>query len=337
MTGWKWIVSPRDDLIYFIGSAALGFAFWGATIAGVPVPLLWWTWAVLFDAPHLFATATRTYLDAEMRSERPALLWGSLAWFPVGPLAVWAGAAPVFFAFAYVWAYVHLVKQHYGFMVLYKRRNGERDPLGDRIDAAFIHVALYAPYVAGILANRETARVLPAGAAAAAPIVIPAAVALTAAATVAYVADQAIRARRAAPNPPKWLLLAAACGLHWTVLATPSMPLLAVVMTLTIFHNVQYHRIIWHHNRRYAAPGAEARHGAWCARLARSLAAYAAVGVAFAVVYRFPRWYNLHIAPQEAWIEAAFWGFAFVHYWLDGRIWRVRRDPRLARGVLEPA
>ena len=53
-------------------------------------------------------------------------------------------------------------------------------------------------------------------------------------------------------NVPKYLLLAAAIPMHWIVLLTP-MPHkpIAIVAILTIYHNFQYHRLIWFHNQKY--------------------------------------------------------------------------------------
>ena len=53
-------------------------------------------------------------------------------------------------------------------------------------------------------------------------------------------------------NVPKYLLLAAAIPMHWIVLLTP-MPHkpIAIVAILTIYHNLQYHRLIWFHNKKY--------------------------------------------------------------------------------------
>src|SRR5258705_5537852 len=53
-------------------------------------------------------------------------------------------------------------------------------------------------------------------------------------------------------NVPKYLLLAAAIPMHWVVLLTP-MPHkpIAIVAILTIYHNLQYHRLIWFHNKKY--------------------------------------------------------------------------------------
>jgi hypothetical protein len=82
-------------------------------------------WAVLIDAPHVFGTFSRTYFDRTERRNRGRLLWGSLLFFAIGPIMVYAGAGLVFFFLAALWAYYHLVKQHYGFMVLYKKKNND--------------------------------------------------------------------------------------------------------------------------------------------------------------------------------------------------------------------
>jgi molybdopterin synthase catalytic subunit len=59
---------------------------------------------------------------------------------------------------------------------------------------------------------------------------------------------------------PKYLLLAAAIPMHWIVLLTP-MPHkpIAIVAILTIYHNLQYHRLIWFHNKKYTAGSADKR------------------------------------------------------------------------------
>src|SRR6266536_3091735 len=55
-------------------------------------------------------------------------------------------------------------------------------------------------------------------------------------------------------NGPKYLLLAAAIPMHWIALMTP-MPAkpIALVAILTIYHNLQYHRLIWFHNQKYVS------------------------------------------------------------------------------------
>jgi hypothetical protein len=63
--------------------------------------------------------------------------------------------------------------------------------------------------------------------------------------------------RRADPvNLPKFLLFGGVIPLHWLTFAYMSW--MGAVPTVTIVHNLQYHALIWFHNRnRYgAAPGA---------------------------------------------------------------------------------
>src|SRR5687768_12961567 len=58
-------------------------------------------------------------------------------------------------------------------------------------------------------------------------------------------------------NVPKYLLLAAAIPMHWVALFTPmAAKPIALVAILTIYHNLQYHRLIWFHNQKYSAGSA---------------------------------------------------------------------------------
>src|SRR6266498_1582051 len=131
----RWIINAREDLIWFIGSVASSYALLILYIQGI-VPLIPMValWAILIDAPHVFGTFSRTYFDRTERRNRPRLLWGSLLFFAVGPLMVWIGAGLVFFFVAALWAYYHLVKQHYGFMVLYRKKNNDLAPVDNALD-----------------------------------------------------------------------------------------------------------------------------------------------------------------------------------------------------------
>src|SRR6185436_870462 len=63
-TTWRtgWIISNRDDLLWLIGSVGASYAMLLVyRLLGVPALLLIVTWVMLFDGPHIFGTATRTY------------------------------------------------------------------------------------------------------------------------------------------------------------------------------------------------------------------------------------------------------------------------------------
>src|SRR5881398_495501 len=82
----RWIISPRDDLVWLIGSVLSSYALLVLYVSGV-LPLLPMValWAILIDAPHVFGTFSRTYFDASEWKTRRRLMLGSLLFFAVGP------------------------------------------------------------------------------------------------------------------------------------------------------------------------------------------------------------------------------------------------------------
>ncbi|MBA3321708.1 MAG: hypothetical protein H0T45_09740 [Pyrinomonadaceae bacterium] len=337
----RWIISARADLVWFIGSVVSSYALLVLHLSEL-IPV-WWLvagWAILIDAPHLFGTFSRTYFDREERQARRRLLWGSLAFFAIGPLMVLAGYALLFFFLAALWAYYHLVKQHYGFMVLYKKKNADLASADNALDRLFILVALSYPFVAFVAREPEALARVPARLAGAFKFLDAALLMATILVALVWLARQVWRAIKGEPlNVPKYLLLAAAVPMHWVVLLTP-MPHkpLAIVAILTIYHNLQYHRLIWFHNQKYQR-GAESRerHGAAAEFISRRLLYYVAFGVLFGLWYQLPRRLVGDINGAQSTltqtIAAFFWGYAFIHYYLDSKIWRVRRDPSVGKAL----
>src|SRR6266567_510963 len=159
----RWIISAQDDLVWFIGSVASSYALLALYVTGiVPLVPMVAAWAILIDAPHVFGTFSRTYFDRTERRNRARLLWGSLLFFLVGPLMVLLGAGLLFFFFAALWAYYHLVKQHYGFMVLYKKKNRDLAPLDNALDRMLLLFAFNYPFVAFISRDAEALARVPA-------------------------------------------------------------------------------------------------------------------------------------------------------------------------------
>src|SRR5215211_4317730 len=90
----RWIISGREDLVWFIGSVASSYALFALYVSGLlPLVPMIAAWAILIDAPHVFGTFSRTYFDRAERRSRARLLWGSLLFFAVGPIFVLAGFA----------------------------------------------------------------------------------------------------------------------------------------------------------------------------------------------------------------------------------------------------
>src|SRR3954468_643504 len=159
----RWIISARDDVIWFIGSVVSSYALLVLYVSGIlPLVPMVAAWAILIDAPHVFATFSRTYFDRAERRARKRLLLGSLVFFVVGPLMVLAGAGLVFFFLAALWAYYHLVKQHYGFMVLYKKKNNDLRAVDNGLDRGFLLLAFTYPFVAFVAHDPSAMQRVPA-------------------------------------------------------------------------------------------------------------------------------------------------------------------------------
>ncbi|HEX8456472.1 MAG TPA: hypothetical protein VF656_04045 [Pyrinomonadaceae bacterium] len=339
----RWIIGARDDLVWFIGSVAASYALFALYVGGLlPLVPMVAAWAILIDAPHVFGTFSRTYFDREARRERGRLLWGALAFFAVGPLMVCAGLGLVFFFLAALWAYYHLVKQHYGFMVLYKKKNRDLAPTDNALDRLFILLALTYPFVRFVARDPEALARVPRQLLSGVSYLETLLLAATVGVGLLWLLRQAQRALARQPlDVPKYLLLAACVPMHWLVLLTP-MPHkpIAIVAILTIYHNLQYHRLIWFHNRKYASSdgdnSARARHGA-AELISRRVVYYLCFGVLFGLWYQLPRQYVSHASGQGAQlaqlVSAFFWGYAFIHYYLDSKIWRVRRDPSVGKAL----
>src|SRR5438132_8377972 len=250
----RWIINAREDLIWFVGSVAASYLLLILYVIGaLPLIPMVAGWAILIDAPHVFGTFSRTYFDASEWKTRKRLLLGSLLFFVVGPTLVLLGFGFTFFFVAALWAYYHLVKQHYGFMVLYKKKNNDLAPVDNALDRLLLLFAFNYPFVAFVAQDPE-ARVrvpaaLQAGVNGLATILLVGTIVLA----ISWLGRQVQRAITGQPlNIPKYLLLAAAIPMHWIVLLTP-MPHkpIAIVAILTIYHNLQYHRLIWFHNQKY--------------------------------------------------------------------------------------
>ena len=336
----RWIIGARDDMVWFIGSVVTSYALFALYVAGlVPLVPMVVAWAVLVDAPHVFATFSRTYFDREERRTRGRLLWWSLLFFAVGPLAVVAGAGFVFFFVAALWAYYHLVKQHYGFMVLYKKKNEDLAATDNFLDRAFLLLAFTYPFVFFVARDEEALKRVPVALHSWLGGLESVLLIATIVAAVAWLARQFQRAFTGRPlDVPKYLLLAAAIPMHWVVLMTP-MPHkpIAIVAMLTIYHNFQYHRLVWFHNRKYTREAeCRERHGP-AEFISRRLLHYVVLGLVFGVWYQVPRQYVNYGADQESFLtqlaSGFLWGYALLHYYLDSKIWRVRRDPSVGRAL----
>ncbi len=330
----RWIISRAVDLTFVIGSSLAGYLYLALyLVLHITPSYLWWIWSIGFDGTHIFAMAARTYFDREARRKNRSLFFGSLAFFfSLGPALVLVGWTPVLVMIVAGWAYYHVVRQHYGFMVLYKVKNRDLQPVDNFLDRVFLGVMLVFPPFHRFFIHHPEDLGVPKGVALdkIAPLVEPilwVGVALTAA---VWIARQIQRRRDRQPfDVPKLLLFAGVFPLHWITFAYLGWQ--AAVPTVTIVHNLQYHALIWFYGRnRYLVEGAETKFGRIPKAVATSLLSYFAMAVVFSALYRVP---GFQLGQVSKLAFGFFAGFGLTHYYLDSRIWRVRHDPSLRQAL----
>jgi hypothetical protein len=327
-TGPRWLVSQRDDLVWFIGSAAVGYLALTLFALGFPPQPIVLFWLIGVDGPHVFATATRSHFDRVERAKLGPWIWAFLPLMCVGPLFTLAGYHALFLVLAVTWQHFHIAKQHVGFVMLWRAKNAERDMKDMQLDKRMILTSTMLPLIA-FLAWTE----------------LPHSQALTAAIGVAalgwlalgvrYAAVQIRRWRRGeSMNTPKLLLQAVVPPLYaWAFYSAAQLGPEGIIragVAVGLFHSLQYHRLLWFHNKnRHRGPDASERHGPVASALAGSAVYYALAALGLNWV--------LSVTPtvlvDSDYVSAAVWGFAFSHYLLDAKIWHVRSDKELAQAL----
>ena len=390
----KWIINRRMDLLWFIGGAgaAYGLFFVHAGL-GWDMVGIWFLWVILLDSPHFFGTFSRTYLDKQEFAQRKRLLTWSLLWFLVGPaciLLAWAlfalgvGAYLVpwqlFLIFFGLWAYWHIVRQHYGFLRLYQKKNGDTDRRDFRLDSALLYGGLILPFLVFIIRHPEVRLQLGLSEAVAAYPALPASgrlgvlfdgtylaalawehwlVAISAAAigtlAIAFVVRQLQKLRAGEQvNVPKMLFLLAVVPLHVYVCFSPAVltaSLLAFAAFVTIFHDIQYHAIIWfHHRNRYHKPGVDQKQFGLAPKISKNILTYFGCAIFFALIFRLLGCtFDIHPGCTpfvvssdlalfgnvrgDAVLKAVLLGFPLHHYFVDQFIWKTSKSKELRKDL----
>lgn len=148
----SWINSPGQDLIFIISPAFLitflVLAFPSFFVSASQLPL--WLWAMLIigiDVAHVYATLFRTYWRPKsIRVNKHLLLWVPFCCWVIG-IILYAIDGMLFWRGLTYLAVFHFIRQQYGFMAIYSRKNSEPFKTWGWLDTAIIYLATIYPLV----------------------------------------------------------------------------------------------------------------------------------------------------------------------------------------------
>ena len=211
------------------------------------------------DVGHVYATLFRTYLDRAALARRPLLYTAAplLGWmafaclYSLGSMVFWRGLAYL--------AVFHFVRQQYGFMMIY----GRRERRWKRLDQAAIYAATLFPLLWWHTHPRHFSWfqdgdffAIPL------PWVGEAALALYAGLMAAYVVKEVAAARATGFNWPRNLLLAGT-ALSWGVGIVATDSDLAFTAANVLAHGIPYVALVWLHGRRTRGTAIRLFSAAW--------------------------------------------------------------------------
>lgn len=351
----KWLFSRRVDLGVFLGSAALSFA---ALAVGGALGILHddtpgWVWVpaiMLCDVAHVWSTIFRTYFDPEERKNRRVLF----SVVPIVGLAAsvalfaWRGPADFWRVLAYL-AIFHFVRQQYGWVALYRAKNGEPRDVGYWVDTIAIYAAtLYPLFYWHTHVPRRFAWFVQGDIVALPTFVrsvgLPIATVLWALALLVYAARALRMHLRGRGNTGKDVVVATT-ALTWFVGIVAFDSDYAFTVTNVVTHGVPYFALVFFHARARAKARAKETPAAapsLGARLVATLPRYLAFLWLIAFVEEL--FWDRAVWHDRGWLFGESWDLAsfqllivplltlpqLTHYVLDGFIWRRRSNPSVA-------
>lgn len=340
-TSTTWIVGPAYDQLFLWGAWWVPFLLWAMAVLlpnGLLVALAIF---VVLDNSHQVASLPLTIFDPTTMARAGAVYLGGVA--AIGGAAIAISFYPdtlvskLWVSLVLYWGAWHIIRQHYGFLRLYQAR--ER-PQHSRVAQAEV-IALYSgaafPYFLNLSQGWASDGLgamlyrLPVPIWSAWVVLGIFAVSITA---VFY--DAVLRWRQGKPAVSKRLLhlLLVVSNFSVGLLVAGRDDILVAVLFITSYHGLQYHGVVWHVGRRRSASAVEQVRPA-VRLMFGSVAAFAAALLGGALVQAFLR-NDFRLAgsllPESTVTVAAFalfGSYSYMHYFIDGRMWKLSQDARL--------
>jgi hypothetical protein len=362
-----WIRDASFDGAWVFGGALAACAVCAlALLHRELMPLIFWVWICTGDGPHMFATYVRTVLNPAARSAMRPLLLRSMWALAIGPACLIVdaivGGERAFLAFnglAGTYGFIHIVRQHYGYLALYRARAAGGEPSAREFwsDKLSLYAGVAIPYVYLIVSHPKSRVLL--GLAPSEPSgTVAALFALGWLISLGVFCIETLRADRGVG--PKLVYGALVILFHGAVYGLvgrmepvypasngPNQDFLLLVILTSVFHNLQYVAIVSAMERDSGAAQNRKGEGTGDSKQSMRIKALLLVFPFFLVLYVmlaratgvFPLatgFGTLALGPFRACDLAMslWWGLSIHHYYLDQNIWRIKRDPMLRKQLL---
>lgn len=354
-----WIRTP-----FFDYSLIMGGAFFTLLIAVLSfqfptmVPIFFWIWVVFFEGSHFWATYSRTYIDDKYRRENKKVLFNSLVFFIFPLIAIILQnqfttiSFTVFYGFfIFVWSLYHNAKQHYGFLSIYaakiKVEFDEKTKMKNSLYAVIIFSQIYFLLnfkLQGTFSVSSTLEWSPALNFLATKMFYI----LTGLGTVYFLFQASILFKKYGKNILPVLSYIVTCLIfystmfyyiaqtdHFITKDGVSVLILIAIMN-SLFHNIQYHAIVWHYGQARYNKEENEKYGIAKFVNGKTLN-YLGVALLLGIVFGFIVW-NVGSSPDlngsftsnaNNWAYILFFGIIGHHFYLDQKIWRPSKQTEL--------
>jgi hypothetical protein len=336
-----WIVGPGYDQLFLLAAWCVPLLLWAVAVSlpyGLLVALVVF---VLLDNSHQVATLPLTIFDPATMRSRAAVYLGGAAAIGVTAIAISfypdSLASKIWASLVIYWGAWHIIRQHYGFLRLYQSRDKPSSPRAANAEVVALYAGSAFPYFLNLAhgwAADDIGKMLyrvpvPSWS----PWVV---LAVFGAAFALILVDAAGRASKGgAVLTPRLLHVVLVVSNFWIgLLGVGRENLILAVLFITSYHDLQYHAVVWHVGRKRIAPKDAPVHPA-VRRLFASVGVFAAavvVGGILQALLRNDFQLVSSVLPSSAATTALFAlvnSYAYMHYFFDGKMWKLRSDARL--------
>jgi len=363
-----WISSKRYDLTFIFGGAlfTLLVPLLALSSPGFLIPLCFWAWVFFFEGSHFWATYSRTFLDSQFVRENKSVLVTSVLFLALPALMVGISSSSqnplamnLYGFFIFTWSLYHNTRQHYGFVSIYNRKSNA-SPESMELFRWGMYLTTYAPMAHFFLSYKLGAdfpgffeSLSNSSFFSSVVINIPLVLSGLGLLYIGFLAARVGSQKPGCGSPLSVLYLlncfvfynvmfhaVAAYGPFFPGYAHFGQKLMVVSIMNSLFHNIQYHAIVWFYSKkRYAEAPAEGFFG-----LAKSVnsrfSTYLLAALGFSVLFTLVFWLRAEIPFFSSGVSAGSWshlayilyfGVVGQHFYLDQKIWKVSKAPELSQ------